>query len=65
LILLAFPIPLSQFPAPSMKDHTGEAMSCFAAVQLDQGTPALRFVVDKTQRMQGLFDTPELANGLR
>ena len=46
LIFLTFPVMLAQLAAFAMEHRAGDAMAAFTAVELNQRTPALGFVVD-------------------
>ena len=55
---------LPQLATLTVKDRAGDAVSALALVELGQRAPALGFVIDLCQRVQGLVDAAELCEGL-
>src|SRR5438477_1456352 len=62
LVLLTFSIALRQLPALAMEDSTGEPVTRFAAIELDQNAPAIRFVIDVGEQKKRLCDTADLGD---
>lgn len=63
LILLAFAIALAQFAALSMKDDAGELVAAFAAIELDEDTASVAFIVDESQEVERFDEPPEFLQG--
>jgi hypothetical protein len=58
LVLLTLAIPLPHLSPFTVEDGTGQAMPAFMAVQLDQGTAPLRFVVEGRMHALDIAEDP-------
>ena len=54
LVLLALAVALPELAALAVKDHAGEPMAAFVAVELGQDAPPVAFVVDEAEQVERL-----------
>jgi hypothetical protein len=64
LIFLPFAVALAQLATLTVEDHARQAVAALAAIELGERRPALLFVVNGGQDVQGLFDATEFGDGL-
>jgi hypothetical protein len=63
LVFRTFTIALAQFTGLSMEDDAGELMASFTAIELDENTAPVAFIVDEPQKIEGLDEAAEFLQG--
>ncbi len=63
MVFLTFTITLTQFSAFSMEDDAGELVATFTAIELDENTAPVGFIINEAQEIKRLDKATELLQG--